>query len=122
MDPRVVSLVATRPDSGGSARSGRPVPHRPGDTTTRLGASIVIWVVASAAVLAGLYGLHRAALRAEHCGWIYYRNKRGRPAPWLGTLEAIYKPEVEYVIEEESASQIRAEQDESGDPPEAGPE
>jgi hypothetical protein len=77
----------------------------------------VLWVmIAGGAVLAGalLYGMHRAALWAEDRGWIYYKNKRG-PAPWLGTLESIYEPEVEYILEEESAHRIRADQDDSGD-------
>ncbi len=76
----------------------------------------MIWIVLAVAACALLYGLHRAALWAEERGWVYYRNRRG-PAPWLGSLEAIYKPEVEHVIEETSAQQIRADQDESGDPP-----
>ncbi len=61
-----------------------------------------------------LYGLHRIALWAEERGWIFYRNKRGS-APWLGVLDQIYKPEIEYVIEEESSQRIRADRNESGE-------
>jgi hypothetical protein len=73
----------------------------------------MIWVVAGVAIAAALYGLHRLATWAEQRGWIYYRTKRG-PAPWLGSLDAIYKPEIEHVVEEASAREIRADQDESG--------
>ena len=79
----------------------------------------MIWLIVMAAGCALVYGLHRAALWAEERGWIYYRNRRG-PAPWLGSLEAIYNPEVEHVIEETSAEKIRADQDDSGDPPDPG--
>lgn len=72
-----------------------------------------MWAIVVVVMLA-LYALHRAALWAEDRGWIFYKRKRG-PAPWLGTLESIYKPDVEYVIEEESARRIRADEDESGE-------
>jgi len=75
----------------------------------------MIWVVVGVAIAAALYGLHRLATWAEQRGWIYYRTKRG-PAPWLGSLDAIYKPEIEHVIEEASARGIRTDQDESGGP------
>lgn len=80
----------------------------------------MIWVFVVVAVVAlggAGYGLHRAALWAERRGWIYYKTKQRPPAPWLGTLESIYKPEVEHVIEEASGEAARADQDESGDGP-----
>ena len=66
-------------------------------------------------LVAGAYGVHRFALWAEARGWVYYKNSKRPPAPWLGTLEAIYKPEVEHVIEETSGVSARADQDESGE-------
>lgn len=75
---------------------------------------LLILLASGAVTLAAvLFGLHNLALWAEDRGWIYYRNRKG-PAPWLGTLEQIYKPEVEFVIEEASAREIRADQDASG--------
>ena len=78
--------------------------------------TLLLTVLAVVGAVVLLYGLHRVALWAEDRGWIFYKHKRG-PAPWLGTLESIYKPEVEYVVEEESARRIRADQDESGADP-----
>jgi hypothetical protein len=77
------------------------------------------WVVLVIVAAAVMYGLHRTALWAEERGWIFYRKKRG-PAPWLGSLDAIYKPEIEHVIEEQSSQETRADQDASGDRPDPG--
>jgi hypothetical protein len=71
-------------------------------------------------LLAGGYGFHRLATWAEARGLIYYRTKGRPPAPWLGTLDSIYKPEIEHVIEESSAAAVRADQDDSGADPSAG--
>ena len=60
------------------------------------------------------YGLHRAATWAEQRGWIYYRSQDRPPAPWLGSLDQIYKPEIEHVVEERSGEAVRADQDEAG--------
>ena len=75
-------------------------------------------MIGAVAMAALGYGVHRAALWAEDRGWIYYRTVKRRPAPWLGTLEAIYKPEIEHVIEEASGESARADRAESrsGDP------
>ena len=60
------------------------------------------------------YGFHRLLLWAERRGYIYYLDKSKRSAPPLGLLAQIYKPEMEYVVEEESSQHVRGEHDESG--------
>ena len=67
-------------------------------------------------VIAGLYGLHRLALFAEYRGWIYYRTHPPRMRT-LGLLEELADPSVEYRIEEQASEAIRADDEESGDPP-----
>ena len=75
---------------------------------------IVLVIVGLVAAAGALYGLHRIALWAEDRGWIFYKNRRGS-APWLGVLDQIYKPEIEYVIDEQSSQRIKADQNESGE-------
>lgn len=85
--------------------------------------SPLIWVPLAVAGFAAVgYGLHRAATWAERRGWIYYRTEGRPPAPWLGTLEAIYKPEIEHVIEESAGEAARADREESGAGGEPGTE
>jgi len=71
-----------------------------------------------AAIAIGLvlvvYGLHRLLMWAEGRGYVYYRNKADRRPPPLGFLAQVYKPEMEYVVEEESSEYVRGEDDESG--------
>jgi hypothetical protein len=72
-------------------------------------------------VLAGLYGLHRAAVWAERRGWVYYRSRRGRSAA-LGNafleMQALLEPSARYALEERLKDD--AEADDNGDPPEPG--
>ena len=75
----------------------------------------MIWLVVAVIAVALVYGVHRLALWADERWWLYYRTKRSGPAPWLGTLESIYKPETEHLIEEQSGAEIKADQDDSGD-------
>lgn len=65
-------------------------------------------------LLVVVYGLHLLLSWAEKQGHIYYLNKPDRRPPPLGLLDQIYKPEMEYVIEEESGQYVRGEDDESG--------
>lgn len=69
----------------------------------------------------GLLGLHRLAIWMEGRGWIYYRH-RGSAAAGSALLEiqSFYRPSVEHVIELRQDAAIRAEEDDEGDPPEAG--
>lgn len=64
-----------------------------------------------------LYAVHCLLLWMERKGWVYYRHARGSGS--LGNVflpvQAIYQPEVNYVLEERARDD--AEQDESGDPP-----
>ena len=73
------------------------------------------WTIAALVLCGFPNSLHRLALWADRRGWLYYRTKSTNPAPWLGTLDSIYKPEIEHVIEEESARKTEADQDDSGD-------
>lgn len=74
---------------------------------------------AGIAVVAGvsLYLLHALFLWMEDKGWVYYWHRRGTSP--LGNvfmpIQAVYQPEVNYVLEERAHNE--AEQDESGGPP-----
>jgi hypothetical protein len=72
-------------------------------------------------VVASLYVLHLLATYAESRGWIFYMTRPPR-VRMLGFLEEIVDPRVEYVVEEETSEAIRAEQDESGEGPQAAAE
>lgn len=69
--------------------------------------------------VAALYGLHRLFLWMEDRGWVYYWRKRGsgNAGNILMPVQAIYQPEVHYVLEERVRNRTEAEQDETGDPP-----
>jgi hypothetical protein len=68
-----------------------------------------------------LYALHRMALSAEDRGWVYYLNRK----PNSSTLGNAFL-EIQSMIEPEKRSLVEArkeetvEEDEQGDPPEAG--
>lgn len=70
-------------------------------------------------VVAALYGLHCAFLWMEEQGWVYYWHKRGtgNAGNVLMPIQAIYQPEVNYVLEERVRLDAEAEEDEAGDPP-----
>ena len=55
-------------------------------------------------------------------GWVYNKHNRHlrRNVGSLGLLETIYQPSMEHVIEEESSSAARGDQDDSGDRPRPG--
>ena len=68
-----------------------------------------------------LYGLHRLALWAEDRGWIYYLLRKPR-ASSLGNafleVQSMIEPEKRQLVEARKAENV--EEDEQGDPPEAG--
>ena len=73
------------------------------------------WLLIALAVLAAVYIVHRTLTYAETSGWIFYRN---RPrVQFLGFLEELVEPRVEYLIEEESSQRTTADQAESGEGP-----
>ncbi|MCC6797822.1 MAG: hypothetical protein IT366_22095 [Candidatus Hydrogenedentes bacterium] len=78
--------------------------------------SLAIKVLVAVAML---YGLHQLFLWMEEQGWVYYWHKRGtgNAGNVLMPIQAIYQPEVNYVLEEQVRLEGEAEQDESGDPP-----
>ncbi len=82
--------------------------------------NVVMWLVFVLAV-AGLvlvaYLLHRAALWAEGRGWIYYKTKRRPGGAGLSLIGQIYQPSIEHVVEAQQAERIKADHDDSGDPP-----
>jgi hypothetical protein len=73
------------------------------------------------AVLVLLYGLHRLALWAENRGWIYYLRRKPTTSS-LGNafleVQSLLEPEKRQLAEVQKAETI--EEDEQGDPPEAG--
>ena len=75
---------------------------------------LVLGAVVLGLVLIG-YGFHLLLTWAEHKGYVYYLEKPARRPPSLGLLEQIYKPEIEYVAEEEAGQYVRGEDDESGE-------
>jgi len=74
-------------------------------------------------VLATVFGLVFAANSrwAAGRGWVYNKyNPRPRGSGIPTTLDEIYQPSVEHVTEEQASEATRADQDESGDKPNAG--
>ena len=77
------------------------------------------WLIGGLAVVVGLYGLHRLALKLERAGWIRYANG---PAPdpigyadLLGELQRIYEPTTKVVHEIKHEARPRRE-GETGEP------
>jgi hypothetical protein len=76
------------------------------------------WVLGLMAATAGLYGLHRLALRLERGGWIRYRHAAPDGAAGgalLAELQKIYEPSVKHVYELKDERRPRREAD-GGDP------
>lgn len=65
-------------------------------------------------IVVTLWVLHRLALYAESRGWLYYKTRPPR-VRMLGMLEELADPRVEYTVEEQSAQEIMADHDESGE-------
>jgi hypothetical protein len=81
----------------------------------------VSFFLAVLVILIALYGVHRLALWAEDRGWIYY-TRRKPTASSLGNafleVQSLIEPEKRQLAEVQKAEII--EEDEQGDPPEAG--
>jgi hypothetical protein len=80
--------------------------------------SVLLKVLVAAGIL---YGLHRLALWAEDRGWIYYlRRKPGASSLGNAFLEvqSLIEPEKQQLVEAHKAEAV--EEDDQGDPPEAG--
>ena len=80
------------------------------------------WLI-GAAILAGLYGLHRLALWLEKKGWLYYLHKK----PSLDSLgiaalelQRMAEPGKRYVLE--ARQQEKVQEEDEGGPKEAGEE
>jgi hypothetical protein len=73
------------------------------------------------AVAAVLYGSHRLALWAEDRGWIYYLRRKPSSSS-LGNafleVQSLVEPEKRQLVEARKAEEV--EEDDQGDPPEAG--
>jgi hypothetical protein len=72
------------------------------------------FLLIAAAVVVGVYLLHRFLTYAEARGWIFYRSRPPR-VRFTGLLEELVDPRVEYLIEEQASEAIRADQAESGE-------
>ncbi len=72
-------------------------------------------------VLVPLYGLHRLALWAEDRGWIHYERRKPATSA-LGSafleVQSLMEPGKRQLAEVQKA--VTVEEDEQGDPPEAG--
>ena len=77
----------------------------------------ILGFVTIAALLAGVYGLHRLCLYLEEYGYIHYlhKNPRGGFAPVLLDLREIVQPSVRHVVELKDDEHI--EYDHAGDDP-----
>ena len=73
------------------------------------------------AVVGLLYALHRVALWAEGRGWVYYLNRKPSSST-LGNafleIQSLIEPERRPLVEARKEEAV--EEDEQGDPPEAG--
>lgn len=74
-----------------------------------------IWIALAAVVL---LAADRLLIAAERRRWIYYRNapsRRTSAGNALLSIEAIFSPDKQHVVEERTA--IRTDEDEDGEPP-----
>lgn len=74
----------------------------------------VLLLLVVVGLVIAVYGLHRLALYGESRGWIFYKTRPPRVRT-LGLLEELVEPEVEYMVEEQSAEAILAERDDTGE-------
>lgn len=75
-------------------------------------------VLTVAGVLGGLWLLHRTASWAEGRGWIHYRNPpTGSVSHGLSQVDALFRPEVEHVVEMRNAEAVLRDDADSEAPP-----
>lgn len=80
------------------------------------------WITATLVLLVLVVALDRLLLAAERRGWIYWRRSpphRATAGHAMQSIEAIFRPEVQHVVEQRAA--IDAEDDEDGEPPDPPP-
>jgi hypothetical protein len=80
---------------------------------------VVAYFVLGVVVAGIMFGILASTRWAARRGWVYNRhnprpNGGGVPAAAFGR---VFKPELEYVVEEMQSEQIRAERDDSGRDP-----
>ena len=76
----------------------------------------LLWVIVA---VAALYALHRFLTYAEHCGWIYYRKKRGSYGG-LGVTSNflnMYDPSRKHLQQVVREGEWKREEDDDGDRP-----
>ena len=76
---------------------------------------VLAWI---AAVVLGLWALHRVALWAERRGWIYWTHRKASPGTAAGALlelQSLLEPGNQHVVE--SRLEDHSEENESGEPP-----
>ena len=79
--------------------------------------------VIAAAVIAGLWGLHRFLSYAEDRGWVYYRKKRGSYGG-LGVTSNflnMYDPSRRHIQNVQREAEWKRDEDDDGDPPPGDP-
>lgn len=78
----------------------------------------VPWWIWMPLAVAALFAADRMLLAAERRRWIYYRNappRRASVGNALLSVEAIFSPDKQHVVEERNA--IKTDEDEDGEPP-----
>ena len=78
--------------------------------------SVLFWCGCAVGGAAGLYALHRLALRLEERGHLYYLNKKPKSSA-IGSFVAfqrIIEPQVQHVIHVTEETQLHGEEGESG--------
>ena len=76
--------------------------------------SVLVVVLVAIGVVG--YGLHRVLLWADARGWVFYKTKgrTGAASSALLELDAIWKPEIQHVIEQREVEADHEVDDESG--------
>ncbi|TWT47752.1 hypothetical protein [Botrimarina hoheduenensis] len=65
-------------------------------------------------IAAGLYGLHRLALRLEAAGYLYYKHKKptgGGGTAVFGELDRLVRPSIEHSIEAQDERRVVRQND-----------
>jgi hypothetical protein len=78
----------------------------------------VPWWLTAALLALALFAVDRLLLAAERRGWIYYRTtppRRASAGTALLSVEAIFRPEVQHVVDERAA--LETDEDADGEPP-----
>lgn len=78
-----------------------------------------VYLVLGFVIIAVGVGVFLSSRWAGERGWVYNTHNPRPPGAGVpsGAFGQVFKPELEYVVEEMTSETIRAEQDESGDEP-----